>query len=374
MKYFIYLFGVFFFYSCSTNKKPQNYGLKDYYKTSFKMGVAINANQIQEKDILGNPLILKEFNSITPENILKSEKVHPRANTYDFKLPDLFAEYGQKNDLFIVGHTMIWHSQLTEYVKNIRSKDSLLAFMQNHITKLGERYDGKIQAWDVINEALEEDGSYRKSVFYNVLGEDYITESFRLAQKATPKAELYYNDYNIEQPEKRAGAIRIIKKIKEAGLRIDGVGIQGHWNVNKLPLKDIEDSIIEFAKLGVKVHITELDLSMLPSPWDLRGADVNQNYPGSPFMNPYPDSLPQAKQLHLANQYDALFRLFLKHEDKIDRVTFWGVADGNSWLNGWPIKGRTNYPLLFDKNYQPKPAYHKVMQVKTTQKSKEITP
>ncbi|MFM2394718.1 MAG: hypothetical protein RLZZ546_2700 [Bacteroidota bacterium] len=339
-------------------------GLKNIFKNDFKIGVAINSNQIAEADILAAKLIPREFNTLTPENIMKCEIIHPSWDSFEFKMADKIIDLSKKHNMFLVGHTLVWHSQLAPFVQNIKSKDSLLLFLKNHITTIGKRYDRKVDAWDVVNEALEEDGSMRKSLFYEKLGENYVVEAFKLAKQASPNAELYYNDYNIEQPKKRAGAIALIKKIQASGARIDGVGIQGHWSINGLPLDEIEKSIIEYHALGLKVMITELDITTLPNPWDLKGADVNQNYEGSPYMNPYPNGLPDSVSLKLAASYEALFKIFLKHKDKIDRVTFWGVNDGNSWLNNWPIKNRTNYPLLFDRNYQPKEAYRKVVAVK----------
>lgn len=350
--------------ACETPKEITTVGskgLKVHYENDFLIGAAVNGKQIAEQDPKALILLPKEFNSITAENIMKCEIIHPEWSKYNFELADKLVELGKKHNMFNIGHTLIWHSQLAPFVKSIKGKDSLMLFMRNHIQTIASRYDGKIHGWDVVNEALDEDGSMRKSIFLDLLGDNYVTEAFRLAQKSSPNAELYYNDYNIEQPKKRAGAISLIKKIKASGVRIDGVGIQGHWSVNGLPLKDIEQSIIEYSELGLKVMFTEVDITVLPNPWDLQGADVNQNFPGSPFMNPYANGLPDSVQTALAMQYENLFKLFLKHKDKISRVTFWGISDANSWLNGWPIKDRTNYPLLFDRNYQPKAAYHKLI-------------
>jgi endo-1,4-beta-xylanase len=266
--------------------------------------------------------------------------------------------------MFVVGHTLIWHSQLAPFVTKIKSSDSLKQFMIHHITTVAGRYAGKVNGWDVVNEALNEDGTLRQSIFLEKLGESYLVDAFKLAEKAAPNTELYYNDYNIEQPKKRAGALALIKKIQASGARIDGVGIQGHWSINEPPLADIENSIVEFSAMGLKVMFTELDLTVLPNPWDLKGADVKQNFDGNPAMNPYTTNLPDSMQVKLAKGYEDLFKLFLKHKDKIARVTFWGVNDGQSWLNGWPIKNRTNYPLLFDRNFKPKLAYTKVMALK----------
>ena len=341
-----------------TDKKAS---LKNSFKNYFLIGAAINAAQIEEKEPNAAILIPQQFNSITPENIMKCEVIHPQWDKYNFDLADKYVAYGKKNKMFIVGHTLVWHSQLSPFINNIQSSDSLMMFMTNHINTVAGRYAGKVNSWDVVNEALNEDGTLRKSIFLEKLGEDYLRKAFELAAKADPNAELYYNDYNIEQPKKRAGAIKLIKKIQASGTKIDGVGIQAHWSINGPPLQDIENSIIEFSALGLKISFTELDLTVLPNPWDLKGADVNQNFEGSPFMNPYPNGLPDSLQRKLAKGYEDLFKLFIKYKNKIERVTFWGVNDGQSWLNGWPIKGRTNYPLLFDSNFKPKLAYKKVM-------------
>lgn len=340
--------------------------LKSAYEDDFLIGTALGTEHILERNEKANRLIKREFNAITPENIMKSQIIHPGPNHYNFDLSDKYVEYGLKNGMYIVGHTLIWHSQLPAFAGKIKNADSLRIFMTEHINTVAGRYAGKINSWDVVNEALNEDGTLRKSVFLNNLGEDYIKNAFDLAAKADPHAALYYNDYNIEQPAKRKGAIELIRKLQAGGTKIDGVGIQGHWSIHKLNLQEIETSIIEFSQLGIKVAFTELDLSVLPNPWDLQGADVNQRFAESPAMNPYKDSLPDSVQTVLANRYTDLFKLFLKHRDKISRVTFWGVDDSHSWLNGFPIRNRTNYPLLFDRALEPKKAYQAVINLKTT--------
>lgn len=341
--------------SCKTAQQSST--LKDAYKPYFKVGAAVNSAQIEGTDQAGGLLIKKHFNTITPENVLKWQLVHPEATYYDFKLPDQYVALGEKDSMFIVGHTLVWHSQLASYVESITDPVQMEQAMQEHIKTVMGRYKGRIKGWDVVNEALDEDGSLRKSVFLKVMGPDYIKKAFKFAQQTDPACELYYNDYNIELKSKRQGALKIIKDLKAEGIRIDGVGIQGHWNLQSPSLEEIEQSIIDYANLGVKVMITELDITVLPNPWDLKGADVNQNFEGSPFMNPYPKSLPDSVDVLLAKRYEDIFKILVKHQDKIDRVTFWGVQDGDSWLNGWPIKDRTNYPLLFDRNHQPKRAY-----------------
>lgn len=339
--------------------------LKETFKDDFAIGTALNAAQIEEKDPGAAALVPRQFNAITPENIMKAEVIHPQWDKYDFELADKLVAYGQKHGMQVNAHTLIWHSQLPSYVRHIKDADSLRHYFTNHITTLASRYDGKVTSWDVVNEALNEDGTLRKSIFLEKLGEDYIVEAFRLAQKAAPHTALYYNDYNIEQPKKRAGAIALIRKIQAAGVRIDGVGIQGHWRAYNIPMEDIEQSIREFSALGVQVMFTELDLGVLPNPWDSDGAEVSQTAAYTAKMNPYANGLPDSMQVKLTKGYEDLFRLFLKYPDKISRVTFWGVNDGQSWLNDWPVKGRTNYPLLFDRQFNPKPAFYRVIETKT---------
>jgi Beta-1,4-xylanase len=364
---FIILFA-FIATSCSisnTTNAQKPTSLKDAFKDDFLIGTAMSDFQAAGRDEKALELIKQHFNSITPENLMKAERLMTGWKQYDFSLADKMVAFAQENNIKINGHTFIWHSQMPAFMRGIRNPDSVRAYFEDIIQTVGSRYDGKVDSWDVVNEALNEDGTLRQSTFLRALGEDYIVEAFRLAQKATPNSKLYYNDYNIEQPKKRAGAIAIIKKIQEAGVRIDGVGIQGHWHLGKVPFKDIEESIKEFSALGIKVMFTELDISVLPSPWDNTSAEVSLHAAENPKMNPYVNGLPDSVSQQLAKDYEELFKLFLKYKDHISRITFWGVNDGQSWLNGWPIRGRTNYPLLFDRQYQPKAAYYSIMALKT---------
>ena len=336
--------------------------LKEIFKNDFAIGTALNTMQIEEKDPLAAALIQRQFNTATPENIMKAEIINPEWGKYNFDLADKMVAYCQKNNITVNAHTLIWHSQLPPFVRHIQSVDSFKTFFNDHIKTIAARYDGKVLSWDVVNEALNEDGTMRKSVFLQKLGDDFVTEAFRIAQAAAPNTELYYNDYNNEQPAKRAGCIALIKKIQAAGVRIDGVGIQGHWHLGKIPLQDIEESIQQYAALGIKVMFTELDIEVLPR--NFQGADVSQRMKADSSMNPYKEGLPDSVQQKLADDYAALFKLFLKYKDNIGRVTFWGVNDGQSWLNGWPVPGRTNYPLLFDRDFKPKPAFYAVASLK----------
>jgi len=358
------LFAVTTFLALNCTSQKETPSLKDAYKDDFLIGTALSAEQIEAKNAKEDSLIRKEFNAITAENIMKSMYTHPQKGKYDFTLSDKFVEYGEKNKMFIHGHTLIWHSQLAPWMEKIADSTEMRAFMQDHINTIVSKYKGRISSWDVVNEALNEDGTLRQSIFLKTLGEKYLVDAFKLAAKADAKAELYYNDYNIEEPAKRAGAIALIKKIKAEGGKVDGVGIQGHWRLGSPSLEEIEKSILEYSALGIKVAFTELDITVLQNPWDLKGADVNQNFEGSAKMNPYPKALPDSIQNKLAERYASIFQLFLKHKDKISRVTFWGVHDGQSWLNDWPIKGRTNYPLPFDKDLKHKKAYDSILKLK----------
>lgn len=351
---------------CNDSKKlmTSSTSLKDAYQNDFLIGTALSADQIEVRDTAADKLIRQQFNAATPENIMKAEIIHPGWNRYNFEMADKLVAYGAKNNIKINAHTLIWHSQLPSFMRGMQSADSVRMYLANHIKNVATRYKGKVFSWDVVNEALNEDGTMRKSIFLDKLGDNFVTDAFRLTQAASPGTELYYNDYNNEQPKKRAGCITIIKKIQDAGVRIDGVGIQGHWHVGTVPFKEIEESILQYSALGIKVMFTELDLEVLPR--NFQGADVSRRMSGSdPALNPYKNGLPDSVQQQLATDYENLFKLFLKHKDKISRVTFWGVDDGQSWLNGWPVPGRTNYPLLFDRQFQPKPAYYKVIALKT---------
>lgn len=340
--------------------------LKEVFKKDFGIGTAMNTPQIEERDPKVNAFIKEQFNMVTPENIMKAEELHPQWDVYNFALADKLVEYGKKNNIKINAHTLIWHSQLPAFARRIQDVDSFKTFFKNHINTVAARYEGKVFSWDVVNEALNEDGTMRRSIFLSKMGDNFVTEAFRIAQKASPTAELYYNDYNNEQPKKRAGCLALVKKVQEAGVRIDGVGIQGHWHMGKVPFKEIEESILQYSALGLKVMFTELDIEVLPR--NFSGADVNQRMKEDPSLNPYANGLPDSIQQQLASDYEQLFKLFLKHKDKITRVTFWGVHDGQSWLNGWPVRGRTNYPLLFDRQLQPKPAFYSVVGLKRLEK------
>jgi endo-1,4-beta-xylanase len=270
--------------------------------------------------------------------------------------------------MFIVGHTLVWHSQVPVWVfqdenGSLLTRDALLARLKDHIDTVVGRYKGKIQSWDVVNEALNEDGTLRQSLWYKIIGPDYIEKAFQFAHDADPQARLFYNDYNLENEAKLKGAIGLIKKLKSEGIPIFGVGIQGHDHLDWPSAAQEDAAISAFAALGVKVAITELDITVLPNAGAQPSADVNLRIKQEAELNPYSKGLPDSVQQDLAKRYADLFRVYLKHRDTVERVTLWGVTDSDSWLNDWPVQGRTNYPLLFDRSGQPKPAYEAVLRV-----------
>lgn len=340
--------------------------LKSVFERDFMVGGALNPAQFGETDVAGSAVTTTHFNTISPENVLKWALVHPEPGRYDFAPSDAYVAYGEKNKMFIVGHTLVWHSQVPRWVflddKGAQvSRDTLLGRMRDHIRTVMGRYKGRIQGWDVVNEALDEDGTLRKSPWFNIIGEDFIAKAFEYAHEVDPAAELYYNDYSLENPAKRAGAVKIIKDLKARGIPIKAIGMQGHMKMD-WPSVGLEDSTIAiFAAEGVRVHVTELDVDVLPPATQNRGADVSLRGTNSAGNNPYTAGLPDSVATKLAARYGELFGVYLKHKNVIDRITFWGVADGDSWLNDWPVRGRTAYPLIFDRQHRAKAAFDSIV-------------
>lgn len=334
--------------------------LKDLFEGKFYIGTAMNRRQIIGENQEAVNLIKTQFNSITPENVMKSERIQPREGEFTFELADAFVAFGEKNDMHVIGHTLIWHSQapdwfFTDDQDNDVSAEVLKQRMETHIKTLVGRYKGRIHGWDVVNEAVLDDGSYRNSKFYQILGEEFIHLAFQFAHEADPEAALYYNDFSMATAGKRAGVVKMVRTLQEKGLRIDGIGMQGHVGMHYPSLDEFEKSITTFADLEVTVLITELDLSVLPSPGNEAGAEISDTKAYQEKLNPYTQGLPEEVNAAFTERYLDFFTLFLKHADKISRVTTWGAADSQSWKNNWPVRGRTDYPLLFDREYQPKP-------------------
>ncbi|MBN1999521.1 endo-1,4-beta-xylanase [candidate division KSB1 bacterium] len=341
--------------------------LKKAYQKDFLMGVAVNPAIVSGRDSTAAEIVKTQFNSITSENVMKFGPIHPRPDEYNFKPADEFVEFGVKNGMFVIGHTLVWHSQTPRWVFQDEEgqpagRDTLLTRMQDHIRTVVGRYKGRVRGWDVVNEAFADDGTLRNSPWYNGIGDDFIRKAFEYAHEADPDAELYYNDYNVWKPEKTAAVIQMVKDLRANGVRVDGVGEQAHWAFKYPTHEELEATLRAFREAGIRLLITEMDVSVLPNPWDYQGADIGTRFDQLPGTNPYTEGLPDSVQTKLAARYGELFSMFLDYSDIVDRVTLWGLDDGHSWLNHFPVRGRTNYPLLFDRKYQPKPAFDAVME------------
>ena len=341
--------------------------LKDSFEGLFMIGAAVNQWQVEGRDPEAVELVRHHFNSLTPENVMKWEHIHPEPGRYDFEAADAFVDFATENDMFIIGHTLVWHSQTPRWVfqdddGNPLTREALLERMRDHIHTVVGRYRGRIPAWDVVNEALNEDGTLRESPWYRIIGPDFIQKAFEFAREADPDAELYYNDYSLENVPKRQGAIRLVQSLLDAGAPITGLGSQLHGAMDWPSVGLLDSTIVEFGELGIDVMYTELDIDVLPREDSFFTAEVSIDLELRPELNPYEDGLPEERQQALANRYREIFEVFVNRSDIIGRVTFWGVTDGDSWLNNWPIRGRTSYPLLFDRDYQPKPAFHAVVE------------
>jgi endo-1,4-beta-xylanase len=324
----------------------------------FAIGAAIPGSELNQAE---RQLLFKNFGTVTPENCMKPAPLHPAEDRFDFAEADALVEMARANGLTVNGHTLVWHQQCPDWFFNdgggIASRELVLARLRAHIAAVAGHFAGKMKSWDVVNEALDDGNDYlRQSKWLSSIGEDFIAEAFIAAQRADPKAELYYNDYGIEQLPKRDKALRLIRDLKQRGAPIHGIGIQGHWQIDRIPFKDLEDAIIAFHSEGMQVMITELDIDVVTRKTASAEAGIGEQGGGDPFAKGLPSDLQQ----RLADQYARLFALFLKHRDKIHRVTFWGLHDGRSWLNHWPSK-RTNHPLLWDRALQPKPALSAVL-------------
>jgi endo-1,4-beta-xylanase len=340
--------------------------LKEVAPPGLRIGVAVNGAMSDGGDPAGLALVVRQFNSISPENVLKWERVHPRLDHYEFGPADKYVELGKNHGMFVVGHVLLWHQQTPGWVFTDESgkklgREALLARLRDHITTIAGRYRGRVGGWDVVNEALEDDGTLRKTPWLEAIGEDFIAKAFEFAHAADPDAELYYNDYNLWKPAKRDAAIALVKKLKAQGLRVDAIGEQGHWGVDDPPLPSIDETLTAIRASGTPAVITELDMDVLPRDPDMWGADLSKKAKLRATTNVYPDGLPPAMQEHLARRYADVFTLFLKHD--VRRVTFWGLSDATSWLNNFPIPGRVNYPLLWGRDGKEKPAFDAVVEV-----------
>lgn len=379
------LFGLLTFSGCKQNptatKQDKNHStsslsLRDAFEDAFKMGSAVNEAIVSGKDTLSQQITIQQFNTITPENIMKAGPINPEPGVFNWGPADEYVAFAEKHHMFVIGHTLVWHNQTPSWFfqdekGNPKSKEAVKTRLHDHIQVVAGRYAGRVQAWDVVNEVIDNDGSYRPTLWVKGIGDgdELVKLSFKYASEFAPNTELYYNDFNAWRPTKRDGIMRMVRMLQKEGIRIDGVGIQGHWGLNYPKNEYIEAAIDSFASLGVKVMITELDVDVLPLTKEgqiigqAMGDKQFQLEEFKTFFDPYQNGLPEEIQKELADRYAELFTIFYNKRDKIDRVTLWGIADDMSWKNGYPIPGRTNYPLLWDRQRAPKMALNAVLNI-----------
>jgi endo-1,4-beta-xylanase len=318
--------------------------LSKVYEEYFNIGAAVNLNTIEsQKDLLR-----EHFNSITAENDMKFIEVQPTEGKFTFEKADLLAAFAKENGMKMRGHTLVWHNQTPDWVFQEADRETLLQRMKNHITTVMKRYKGTIFCWDVVNEAVTDEGPelYRPTKWLEIIGEDYIEKAFEFAHEADPDALLFYNDYNESNPEKREKIYKLVKSLVDKGVPIHGVGLQAHWNLVNPSLEDIRTAIERYASLGLKMHLTELDVSVFKH--EDKRIDLRE---------------PTYEMLELqAERYHQVFQLLRQYRDHITSVTFWGAADDYTWLSDFPVRGRKNWPFLFDENHQPKESVWKVIQ------------
>jgi endo-1,4-beta-xylanase len=330
-------------------------GLKDYYKNYFDIGVAVSPRNLRGDEA---QLILKEFNSITPENTMKMGPIHPKEKEYFWRDADSIVNFAVNHGLKIRGHNLCWHKQAPSWFfkddkGNLVTKEVLLNRLKDHITTVVNRYKGKIYAWDVVNEAVSDkpEEYLWNSLWYQICGDEYISKAFQFAHEADPNALLFYNDYNEINTIKRNKICRLIKSLKDAGIPVDGVGLQGHWAINEPSREELDSTLQQFASLGLQVQITELDISVYPKEHTARQRTAEDADTVFTIEK-------ENKQIE---KYKMCFELFRKYKKNISSVTFWNISDRHSWLDNFPVFNRKDYPLLFDKNLEPKKAYREVV-------------
>jgi endo-1,4-beta-xylanase len=342
--------------------------LEDAFRGKFLIGTAISNRVLQGRDPLSESLARTHFNAFTPENTMKPEALQRVKGQFTFATADALVKMAEETGATPIGHTLVWHSQTPAWFTHdaagkLLSRQEALQNMRDHIAAVVGRYKGRVKQWDVVNEAVSDSGEaiLRDSPWRQAIGDDYIAEAFRAAHKADPDAVLIYNDYSNEVGLKRDKTVRLLKSLVDQGVPIHAVGMQCHWLLQSPLHKEAEEAIKLYAALGLKVMITEFDISVLPS--GNMGADIAATEPATPTSNPYTAGLPQEVSQKLADCYEQAFALFLRHKKDVTRVTLWGVHDGTSWRNNFTVRGRTDYPLLFDRQGQPKAAFFAVQKV-----------
>lgn len=373
---------------CTTNVNAQS--LQHAYRDFLRVGVSVNQWQVKAEEKVKDgisysgayktdqtadyPLIVQHFGWVVPENCMKCEVIHPKEGVYDFTLADQLVDKALANGQKVIGHCLIWHSQCAPWFftddngKQV-SADVLRKRIKDHIYTIVSHFRGRIVGWDVVNEAFEDNGTLRESMFYKILGEDFIPLAFQYAHEADPNLELYYNDYSMNKAKKLDGVINFFRPLIAKGMRIDAIGMQAHMIYGDSDyISEYTRSINEIAKLGLKAQFTELDLTMLPNPFGFSGANISDNAAYKESMDPYKDGLPAEKQAQFDEFWLDFFQMLMNNKDKVNRVNFWCLNDANSWRNDFPIHGRTDYATLFDRQSKPKPTVAKLIELGETGK------
>jgi endo-1,4-beta-xylanase len=329
---------------------PMLKGLKDVFRDQFPVGVSVSPYDIRPT----NTLILQQFNSLTPENVMKMAPIHPSEAIYNFARADSIVAFAQANGLKVRGHNLCWHEQVPDWLFKDTdgqevTKEVLLQRLKEHIHHVVSRYKGKVYAWDVVNEAISNNPQeyLRNSPWYRICGEDFIKAAFEYAHAEDPNAVLFYNDYDTEKPEKRERIYRLLKSLLDQGVPVQGMGLQGHWSIDDPSGQQLRDAIERFSSLGLQIQITELDMSVYP-------IHTKYTFPAG--------VLTPEIELIQAKRYTDLFHLFVQYASVITGITFWNVTDRHTWLDQVPVKGRKNFPLLFDTEGEPKAAYWQILE------------
>ena len=337
--------------------------LKEAAGNRFKLGVGVSHLVVQ------NPadaaLIRQHFQILTPENCMKPQNIHPAESQWNFEAADGFVEFARDNQLEVVGHCLVWAKDdrtdqwMMKENGGAVSRQTLLRRIENHIHTVVERYADAVTMWDVVNEAVTDgdDGLLRDSVYSRTTGIDFIVTAFKAARAKDPDALLIYNDYNDHLPGKRKKVIELLRQLKQQGAPVDAYGMQGHVELGDNSVPQLRETFAELRKLDMKVVVSELDIDVVTrGRWWADGGKYREELA---TYNPYKDGLPQEIEQQQIEQYVELFQLFDENSDIIERVSFWNLHDGQSWLNYFPWR-RVNYPLLFDRNRRPKPAFYAV--------------
>lgn len=362
------------------NTVPQNSAmrnvppLKNAYRGKFLLGAVLNYPALQGKSPMDVDLATTHFDALTPANSMKPDALQRTEGQFTFADGDRLVEIAEKCGATPIGHVLVWHEQTPAWFFQRPDgrpvgRELALARLRKHISTVVGHYKGRVKQWDVVNEAISDTPGelLRQTPWLKAIGPDYIAEAFRAAHEADPGAILIYNDYNIELDYKRPKALRLLKSLLDQEVPIHAVGIQSHWRLDSPDFAQVEQAIKQYGALGLKVMITELDIGVLPTQY--QGADISKTETMTPeqqaVMNPYVAGLPDAIAQTHAARYSQAFKMFLRHTDVIGRVTLWGTQDGDSWLNNFPVRGRTDYPLLFDRQGHPKPAFFSVQRAST---------